>query len=324
MIELRDFYRKKKTLEVDAPSILKKDKTLLEKEIRTPDFFIPGAAKSGTTSLFEYLGGHPSIFVPGQKEPGYFSACRPMQEPGHYAELFKRADPSQIIGEASTAYLPSPYSAERIAEVCPEAKIIIMLRNPADRAFSLYRHMVRYGQEPAPTFLRALKLEPQRRESGAFQQQNMAGFFNYMYFTSGLYYRQVSRFFSKFDESQFKIILFDEFVEDPLSKTQEIYRFLDLDDSFHPDTSIYNERQDIYSPRLQVLIAQYVRKLPSGLRFASILTRINKALFSFIEGKTKSSLDKNLRLRLLDCYTEDIKKTGDLINRDLGKYWLPD
>jgi len=308
----------------DVSTFLEKDRTLANREFPTPDFFIVGAAKAGTTSLFEYLGQHPSVFVPEQKEPGYFSALRPMSDPKRYAALFGAAQADQIIGEASTDYMPSPDSPRRIAEVCADAKIILMLRNPADRAFSLYRHMVRYGQEMAPTFQRALQLEPKRRESESFLRDNTHGFFNYMYLSSGLYYRQINRFSRYFDDSQIKFVTFDNFTNRPIEETQSVLNFLGLQDSFHPRTRTHNERQDVYSPRLQTTIAQYVRDLPAGLRLASILTQTNKALFSLITGQSKSNLDKDLRRRLLNWYEKDIKKTGDLIGYGLENYWLSD
>src|SRR5947207_14583321 len=111
--------------------------------IREPNFFIVGAARSGTTSLWHSLRQHPDVFMPlKQKEPHFFCDASPpwaVKDLDAYLALFTDAEERKAMGEATTGYLGSPEAAARIAARYPGARIIIMLRDPADRAHSLYR-----------------------------------------------------------------------------------------------------------------------------------------------------------------------------------------
>ena len=166
--------------------------------MKFPNFFIAGAAKSGTTSLWRYLLQHPDIFMPSDimyKEPAYFSDIKGMKDLNEYLSLFKNVTTEKMIGEASAAYLTSPESPERIREVVPDAKFIIMLRNPIDRAYSLYNWMACNGYEPIEIFEQALEIEETNRyENESFKNSNPEYYYNYLYFHSGLYSDQIKRF----------------------------------------------------------------------------------------------------------------------------------
>lgn len=145
-----------------------------------PNFFIVGAAKSGTTSLYHYLKQHPEIYMSPVKEPKYFLASInkfPHNGPGdievdkkiirtwdEYLKLFSNASVEKCIGEASCGYL---YYCELVApsikRISPEAKIIIVLRNPVERAFSAYCYLFREGRETL-SFEEALKIEEERKK----------------------------------------------------------------------------------------------------------------------------------------------------------------
>jgi hypothetical protein len=255
----------------DVEKLFQKDKYLREQDVPVPDFFICGAAKSGTTSLFNYVGQHPAIYTPERKEPGYFSALRPLQSPYQYRKLFDDASKRHKAGEASGAYLTSPDSAPRISEVVPDAKIVIMLRNPAERAFSLYQWMVKEGYEWAPTFDRALQLEGARCGSVSFVRDNSEYYYNFLYRTSGCYAQQVKRFLKAFDREQVRFLVFDNFVSSPVPCTKEVFRFLEVDDKIELSTPVRNRGKGVRSSRLQFWLRQYGRpismKIPSGLRF---------------------------------------------------------
>jgi hypothetical protein len=296
-----------------------KDEKLRKQNSRLPDFFICGAAKSGTTSLFNYLGQHSSIFTPEQKEPGYFSALRPLESPYRYGQLFKEAGEHQYTGEASGAYLTSPDSALRISKAVPQAKIIIMLRNPADRAFSLYRWMIGEGYEWAPTFKDALRMEEDRRNSVSFVKENPEYFYNFLYRTSGCYARQVERFLETFDWEQVRFLIFDDFVSSPASCTRKIFRFLGIDDTIKLNTPVRNEGRSVHSAPLQFWIRQrarpILRKIPLGLR-------IMRKAMQWNTTPRKGTLSDRFRQRLLQYYEEDIRETSALIGRDLASRWL--
>jgi hypothetical protein len=288
-----------------------------------PDFFICGAAKAGTTSLWRYLLQHPSIFMPASaqhKEPGYFSALRPMNDEARYRRLFAEARPDQRVGEASGAYLTSPDSAGRIRAAVPEARIIIMLRNPADRAYSLYHWMTREGYEPAPSFEHALAREPERLQDAAFRRSNPEYYFNYLYLSSGRYADQVERYLKAFPRERLHVILFDDFRRDPVAATRGVYRFLDVDDTFMPTIDVHNAGREVWSPRVQFALRQRVlpwarrRGGPQAARLVRMLMRWNM--------RAKRPLARSLRRHLLDLLAADIQRTGALLNRDLAAQWL--
>ena len=128
-----------------------------------PNFLIIGAMKSGTTALYYYLEQHPDIYMSPVKEPNFFSshkqenAADTVTEFGIYRQLFSGGSGKKAIGEASHSYLYEPGAAAEIRRYIPEAKLIAILRNPIERAYSHFLHMVRSGTEPLDDFARALQ-----------------------------------------------------------------------------------------------------------------------------------------------------------------------
>jgi len=119
-----------------------------------PNFFIVGAAKAGTSSLFRYLKEIPGIYMPEFKEPHFFAPnppkydnYKPMQDKTKYLDLFKESTSEKMIGEASASYLRNPESPKLIHSTIPDAKIIISLRDPVERAFSHYLYKIRFNNE---------------------------------------------------------------------------------------------------------------------------------------------------------------------------------
>ena len=302
--------------------LIEKDKTLLDEDVHLPDFFICGAAKSGTTSLFNYLGQHPRIFTPRVKEPGYFSALRPMKHPDQYAQLFKGARTNVCVGEASGAYLTSPDSAARLAALLPESKIIVMLRNPADRAFSLYRHMVHHGHEWAPSFRNALQLEYRRWENDSFLRQNPEYYYNFMYRITGLYSQQLENLKAHFSESQIKIVIFENFVEDPECHTRSVFRFLGLDDSLEIDTPVYNKEKRPFSTRMEALLNKAILRSsqPFVESLFETLNYINRNVSIFTTRET--NVNKRIRKRLLEWYNRDIRKVSRIVEDERVSRWI--
>jgi len=301
--------------------LIEKDKSLLDKDVQLPDFFICGAAKSGTTSLFNYLNQHPKIFTPKVKEPGYFSALRPMTHPEQYAQLFGRAQTNECVGEASGAYLTSPDSAARLAALLPESKMIIMLRNPADRAFSLYRHMIHHGHEWAPSFRDALQLEYQRWRSNSFVHENPEYYYNFMYRISGLYSQQLENLKSHFSEDQIKIIVFENFIEAPEYYTKSVFRFLGLNDSLEVNTPVYNKGKGTFSIRITSSLnrAQFYFDNSFLKDLFRSLNYINKIAPKFTINRL--SIKKEVRQSLLEWYSGDIRKVSKIVGDESVSKW---
>lgn len=300
--------------------------------MKKPNFFLIGAAKAGTSSLWRYFIEHPEIYVPNNdlhKEPAYFCKSWGMNDWKEYATLFHdAANHHTAVGECSTAYLTCDESADRIHDYAKQnhidVKIIIMLRNPADRAYSLYNWNVLSGLEPAADFKTALHLETKRMHAKLPSFWLPAPYRpHYLYFQTGLYCNQVSRFITRFSKNNIYIGLFEDFVDNPAQTTFDICRFLGVQE--HPPLSMkqHNRSKSVVSPKLQVILRNLTRKLIkfniiSG--FETITERDRLLAF----GKKTSSpapLAPDLRQDLQKQFQPDINKLEALIQRDLS-IWL--
>lgn len=289
-----------------------------------PNFFIVGAAKSGTTSLWQYLREHPDVFMPLNKEPGYFCHSQGIKNYEKYLDLFSGATNETALGEASHAYLTSQESARWIHAIYPDMKIIVILRNPVGRAFSLYNWMIREGYEPIHPFEKAVAAEEQRMKmTGKQFRKSLPGpLQNYLYFHSGLYAAQLERYYEVFPKQQIHIILQDDLKEDPAATAQKAYQFLDIDTGFVPDTGIHNRGQRPASVTGQFLIRKYftyLKKLhvPGAVKLRQLVLDANTRFGKGVQYK----LDQSTRARMTDMYKDDILATSRLIDCDLS-HWL--
>ncbi len=296
--------------------------------MRLPNFFIAGAAKAGTTSLWRYLLQHPDIFMPSDimyKEPAFFSDIKGVKSLKEYASLFSNATTEKMIGEASTAYLTSPESPVRIKELISHAKIIIMLRNPIDRAYSLYNWMASNGYESSESFEMALQIEKTNRYGNeSFKNSNPEYYYNYLYFHSGLYSEQIKRYIDNFSRDQLCFIIFEEFKARAKQEINKIFAFLCVDDSIVPDFKIYNSGKTPYSSSLQFFIRQ---ELYQYLRppYNNAHPLRNKIIAKLMQLNTRTekphALAESIRNRLKEKYIQDVQKAGELIGEDLSHWW---
>ena len=216
-------------------------------ETKLPNFLIVGAPKSGTSSLHYYLKQHPEIYMSPVKEPRFITAqfikfpLKGIRDDrlekiivksfDEYKKLFSKVKNEKAIGEASIDNLYFYENAIKyIKKYLGEVRIIIILRNPIDRAFSAYQMFVRNLREPL-SFEDALKAEQERKNN------NWA--FGWHYLSVGFYYKQVKAYLENF--SQVKVYLFDDLKTDALGVAKDIFMFLKVNMSFAPDVShIYN------------------------------------------------------------------------------------
>ena len=290
-----------------------------------PNFFIVGAAKSGTTSLWMYLKQHPDIFMPetvNLKEPGYFCHLYGIKNYDKYISIFEKAKGKKAVGEASHAYLSSPESATWIKNFNPQAKIIIILRNSVERAYSLYNWMISEGYEWVSPFEKALEIEEKRLKDDNFKYNNPEYWYNYLYFISGLYSEQIQRYLNVFPNQQIRIYLFEDLINNSIGVTQQIYDFLEVDSTFTPDTTkIYNTKKTPKFIKLQFLCKQklhkYLRKMrvPNSKKIQEKILNLNCSI-----GKN-NNLNPQTKKTLQSWYKNDIKETAKLINRNL-EHWL--
>lgn len=288
---------------------------------RAPDFLIVGAAKSGTTSLFHYLAQHPGLFLPIiDKEPGYYCDIWGTDDADYYFKLFANARPNQLTAEATTVYLTCPASAGLIHAANPKAKIIMVLRNPAERAFSLYLQMVKMGHEQLAPFERALDAEPARAARDPHAKFIPGYHYNYLYFASGLYEDQVQRYFDLFPAKQIHVLLFDELIGGIEAQVAKVLEFLEVPGGLEFESEVFNPAGYPRFVRLQHFLKYAIEdrsrrlKVDRGIRLASWLKNWNLA-----RGKVPK-LSPETYNGLVDRYAKSITATGQLIGRDLS-HW---
>jgi len=285
-----------------------------------PNFFIVGAPKAGTSSLYNYLRQHPEIYMSPVKEPHFFSSSYIVRQNLYYKsklvdniddyqKLFSEAIDQKAVGEASTSYLFYPEVPGKIKEMRPDALIIIMLRNPIDRCFSHYLMDYRLGLIKAPL---------QDVISGKIQQ-TIGSLYYQQYIDLGLYYQQVKRYYDVFGRNAVKVILFDDFTKQTIRIVQEIYCFLKVDKSFSPDLKkSYNAYK---LPKHRLIDVAYrstlLRKLGKMLLTGRFLTILEKKLFT----NEKPELNNNLTIELLSIFYKDIKKLEILLDRELSVWY---
>jgi len=216
-----------------------------------PDFIIIGAAKCGTTSLYDYLTQHPSIYSADRKEIYFFDRYYPLGinwYKGFFRlkifKNFKKINGSFLTGEATPTYIHHPLAAERISKSIPKAKLIVLLRNPVDRAFSSYNMQKKHGIESL-TFQEAIKAE-ESRLAGEYEKMisnpNYYSYYTqwYAYLTRGIYVDQLKVWMKFFPKNQFLIIKSEDFFENEDNIYHQVLTFLNL-----PYKKIKFEKQNV-------------------------------------------------------------------------------
>lgn len=293
-----------------------------------PNLFIVGAAKCGTTSMFEYLAQHPDVFMSDVKEPYFFGSDLEIasywrvENEAAYLALFADAGEAARIGEGSVWYLYSELAAQEIKSFNPDARIIIMLRNPVDMIYSLHGQFLRSHNESIFDLKEALAAEEDRRRGRRIPTS--------AHFPKALLYRdvagftdQVKRFLDAFGSQSVHVILFDDFVASTPEVYRQTLRFIGVDDSFSPSFDVHNKAKPIRTapdrrflktkPRLKRAIE---RTLPVSLRRA--MGKMVESVFPPIE--RPGQLSPDLRKELQGYFADEVARLGQLINRDLS-HW---
>jgi hypothetical protein len=296
-----------------------------------PNFLIIGAGKSGTTSLYHYLKQHPEIYMSPVKEPKFFAVegkTLDFQGPSDqreinrksitdidaYRALFRGVTNEKAIGEASPLYLYSPEAPGRIKHYVPEARLIVVLRNPVERAFSSYLHCIRDRGEPLKDFAQALREEETRIENGwgpIWHYKNV-----------GFYSAQLGRYFDTFGRNQVKVFLYEDLKGDTVGVLQSIFRFLGVGDARLPDLSLKHNISGVPRSRLVHELLNKPNSVKSAFR-PLLPAKLRKRLNHSLTGRNlvKPQLSPKVRKQLIETYSEDILKVQKLIHRDLSR-WL--
>jgi hypothetical protein len=215
-----------------------------------PDFLVIGVMKGGTTSFFNYLAKHPQINPPFRKEIKFFDIHYPEGlgwYRAHFPTRFKMK-PGMVTGEATPYYIFHPTAAKRISNVLPNVKLIALLRNPVDRAYSHYNHMVRVGREPL-SFDKAIEKEAERlngEEEKIIADPRYSTFnhLHYSYLARGRYIEQLQKWFAIFPRGQMLILASEEIYTSPAIAYRKAIEFLGLSAWEPNDFKVY--KQGVY------------------------------------------------------------------------------
>lgn len=296
---------------------------------RMPDFLIIGAFKCGTSSLVDYLGQHPDVYLPWLQEPNFFAydpddpggeqaGSRPEIERAvyqrhrtrtreQYAALFEEAPEGALVGECSPEYLRSRECCGRIAAALPDVKLIAILRDPAERAYSDYQAFVRDGLEHE-SFLTAIERQPSL-EPG------------HQYVCTGFYGQQLAPFLDAFPREHIRVLLTEELRSSGEQVLRDTTRWLGADPSWDPDLRLTRNISGrprnaavATAYRLRRRLRPYVKPvIPSWVQ-APVDTALARGL-------VREPLPPQARQRLVDLYREDVLRLQDRLDKDLSA-WL--
>jgi hypothetical protein len=296
--------------------------------MRTPDFFIVGAPKAGTSALYRYLREHPSIFMPQhQKEPFFFLRDAPgfrvVTEEHEYLELFADANDRHLaVGEASTLYLSSEGALRGIRTYDPRARVIALLRNPVDLVPSFHAQLRYTFEEDVEDVEEAWRLQALRargeripatcRDPYVLQYEHIARLGS-----------QVQRLLSLFPREQVLILLAEDQAADPGATYRRVLRFLGVPDDGRTEFPRVNERKSQRVPSVDRWLARppsYARRLRAALGLRNTgLGRLLKRLNARPVEKTTAT--GAFREELARAFQKEVEVLEGILNRDL-RHWL--
>jgi sulfotransferase family protein len=309
---------------------------------RVPDFFIVGHQKCGTTALYRMLQDHPQIYMPAEKEPRYFiPELRPKPRHGRkpkrpstledYLALFADAGPGQRAGEASPQYLRYPEVPPAIAEVAPEAKIIALLREPADFLRSFHGQMLHNRIETEKDFQKAMELEPARRRGERFprgcNRKKWLLYSDHVHYTE-----QLESFHAAFGRERVLVLAYEDYRRDNEAAVREVLRFLEVDDSLPIEPVDTRPLKDVRMQRLHQLTGsmQEARRNPSAVHPAvraldvvvpaAVRERFGAQWRGFVY-QAREDPSREFMLELRRRFKPQVEAVSEYLDRDLVSLW---
>lgn len=320
--------------------------TFRHESTNAPNFFVVGTAKAGTSSIDVYLSQHPAIYISPIKEPHFFSEDFRMadfranyrerasfdvkaylgnpplphkhiahiDDLSQYLELFREVKNEKVIGELSTGYLYSNCAAENIFKFNPNTRIVMVLRQPVERAYSHYLMNVRDLWDYDSGFINALERDFASSEKGWGK--------SHLYVELGLYFEQVSRYLKRFPESQVKICLYEDLKNDPVEFIKELCEFLEVDPSALTAKDVAEHKNVAAFPRFKIPdgylpVFNVLRKYIGMLLPDKVKDQVRKGMFSSMN---VPKLREDEFEQAMKYFSEDIHKLSVLIKRDLQSW----
>lgn len=267
-----------------------------------PSFLVIGAMRSGTTSLNRYLDAHPEVCMGRVKEIHFFD--RNFDEGVEwYSSHFERQHTHRAVGEATPDYMFDPLVPQRVREVLPGSRLIAILRNPVDRAYSHYWQKRSYGKEPLE-FEEAVEAEPERLAQGGRSRTQ------YSYLARGHYFEQLKRFEAHFPRTEIGMFLFEDMLDQPVETFRRICRFIGVSEFLTPSLvgNAVNAYQEYRSPWLR----NASRALPSSLR--KVVGKLNAKPAAY------PPMDPAIRKRLLSVFEDSNRALAEWAALDLSAW----
>lgn len=307
--------------------------------VTIPNFFVVGAPKCGTTSMDTYLKQHPEIFVPDEKEFQYFGKdikrgpeiyCSTEK----YLAAFQSATDEKSIGETSVLYLYSRLAATEIKQFNPDARIIIMLREPVDMLISYHTHLYYSHIEDVAEFQAALEKGETRRFAipGGEHELDPEVIANTLdlrvYRDVVKYTNQVKRYFDVFGRDKVHVILFDDFKKDAAGVYREALEFLGVDPDFQPDFRVLNPSRafrrggahgKVWRP--PIWLRSIARKLLTREQRERLVELIfDKLARRFAKEQPREAIDPDLKAALREEFVQEVDDLSALLGRDLSRW----
>ncbi len=324
-----------------AESKLANQGTTAAEGIRRPDFFVIGQPKSGTTALHSMLSMHPEIFMSEPKEPIFlatdmrvrFQPTRSAPEIASLAEylhLFDGAAPDQLAGEASTLYVLSTTAAQTIAALNPDAKIVVLFREPAAFLRSLHLQLLQTHVESVRSLTRALSLEESRRQGRRIPRRShrpqLLRYSDHVRYT-----KQLQRYHDAFPPEQVLVLIYEDFRRDNEGVLRQVFRFLGVDESIaveavdaNPTVRTRSQHLDDIVHRVSVgigtparIVKQTVKAVtPTGIRRKALETVQSRVVYG-----APPPADPALMAELRARFRPEVERFSEYLGRDLITLW---
>jgi hypothetical protein len=299
--------------------------------VSPPTFIIIGAPRAATTSLHHYLRQHPQVAMSRIKETNYFAflASReqsgyklgtdyywPVRSPEQYAATFELRRETRALGEASPFYLFAPGVPEQIKAHAPDARLLLLLRNPIERAYSAYLKNLREGTETR-SFEESIEQELTDPSTHVLSET--------FYVRAGMYHAHIQRYLQHFELSRIKVVFQEDLKADAAAFMREAFEFIGVDSAFSPDVSVrFNEAlpplliRKTGTRRLMKSVTRTLREYIPRKIYHSMLN-LEYALKKRVA--VYPAVSRQTRERLRDQYLDDVRQLGCLLGRDCS-HWL--
>lgn len=297
-----------------------------------PNFFMVGAPKAATTSIYHFLKTFPEVFLPDYKEPNYFcsdffKSREPKKALERYLHYYSDLDNEKVIGDSSTSYFYSKDAAKNIKEYNPDSKILICLRSPSALIASLYNYYLFLGYEDQ-SFLQAIELEEKRKLGESLPKNNL--FTPRLFYSDILaYYRNATRYTEHFSRENIHFIIFEDLIEDEEKVLNNLLEFLNIENKgdlkLKRENKTYVGRFSGFKGKIDRSlyfrkVRNYLYKKRDKFILANILKKLYLNLFTSSK-KSKIVLSEDENNMINRMTKEEVEKLSILLDRDLITLW---